>query len=85
MINIHSFISYFLGHILSYNDPIIDNGKKRISIELEDERADRLKVTLWDEHADRVYNMMTKNPDYPVVLIVQYVKCKKYYCKYIGF
>ncbi|CAI9103208.1 OLC1v1001656C1 [Oldenlandia corymbosa var. corymbosa] len=68
-----------LGHIIGYSDPIIDNGKKRISVELEDERADRLKVTLWDEHADKVYTMMTNNPDYPVVLIVQYVKCKKYY------
>ncbi|CAI9095219.1 OLC1v1031106C1 [Oldenlandia corymbosa var. corymbosa] len=63
--------------VVAQSDPIIDNGKKRISVELEDERANRLKVTLWDEHADRVYNMMTKNPDYPVVLIVQYVKCKK--------
>ncbi|CAI9095230.1 OLC1v1031125C1 [Oldenlandia corymbosa var. corymbosa] len=70
-----------LGHIIGYSDPIIDNGKKRISVELEDERADRLKVTLWDEHADKVYTMMTNNPDYPVVLIVQYVKCKKYYSK----
>ncbi|CAI9099805.1 OLC1v1036681C1 [Oldenlandia corymbosa var. corymbosa] len=60
-----------LGHIIGYSDPIIDNGKKRITVELEDERADRLKVTLWDEHADKVYNMMTNNPDYPVVLIVQ--------------
>ncbi|CAI9089572.1 OLC1v1024163C1 [Oldenlandia corymbosa var. corymbosa] len=70
-----------LGHIIGYSDPIIDNGKKRISVELEDERADRLKLTLWDEHADKVYTMMTNNPDYPVVHIVQYVKCKKYYSK----
>ncbi|CAI9096053.1 OLC1v1032120C1 [Oldenlandia corymbosa var. corymbosa] len=71
-----------LGHIIGYSDPIIDNGKKRISVELEDERADRLEVTLWDEHADKVYTMMTNNPDYPIVLIVQYVKCKKYYYIY---
>ncbi|CAI9099639.1 OLC1v1036491C1 [Oldenlandia corymbosa var. corymbosa] len=70
-----------IGHIIGFSDPIIENGKKRISVELEDERADTLKVTLWDEHADRVLNCMNNNPEYPVVMIVQYVKCKKYYSK----
>ncbi|CAI9112529.1 OLC1v1012988C1 [Oldenlandia corymbosa var. corymbosa] len=69
-----------VGHIIGYSDPIVDNGKKMNFVEREDERADRLKVTLWDEHADRVLNIMNNNPHYPVVLIVQYVKCKKYYC-----
>ncbi|CAI9094790.1 OLC1v1030584C1 [Oldenlandia corymbosa var. corymbosa] len=70
-----------IGHLIAYSDPIVDYGKKRIFVELEDERADRLKVTLWGEHVDRVIDYMCTNPSYPVVLIVQYVKCKKYYCK----
>ncbi|CAI9117300.1 OLC1v1018666C1 [Oldenlandia corymbosa var. corymbosa] len=68
-----------IGHLIAYSNPIVDYGKKRISVELEDERADRLKVTLWGEHVDRVVDYMSTNPSYPVVLIVQYVKCKKYY------
>ncbi|CAI9112039.1 OLC1v1012409C1 [Oldenlandia corymbosa var. corymbosa] len=68
------------GHIIAYSDPIVDYGKKRISVELEDERADRLKVTLWGEHADGVLEYMDSIPTFPVVLIVQYVKYKKYYC-----
>ncbi|CAI9098445.1 OLC1v1035091C1 [Oldenlandia corymbosa var. corymbosa] len=67
------------GHIIAYSDPIVDYDKKRISVELEDERADRLKVTLWGEHADKVLEYMDSIPTFPVVLIVQYVKCKKYY------
>ncbi|CAI9102794.1 OLC1v1001136C1 [Oldenlandia corymbosa var. corymbosa] len=70
-----------IGHIMAYSDPIVENGKKRISVELEDERADKLKVTLWGEHADQVTKYMSNNPPSPVVLIVQYVKCKKYYSK----
>ncbi|CAI9113031.1 OLC1v1013555C1 [Oldenlandia corymbosa var. corymbosa] len=70
-----------IGHIIGYSDPIVEKGKKRISVQLEDERADTLKVTLWEEHADRVLNCMNNEPEYPVVLIVQYVKCKKYYSK----
>ncbi|CAI9108569.1 OLC1v1008201C1 [Oldenlandia corymbosa var. corymbosa] len=67
-----NFDYYFdlIGHIIGFSDPIIENGKKRISVELEDERADTLKVTLWDEHADRVLNCMNNNPEYPVVMIV---------------
>ncbi|CAI9094870.1 OLC1v1030692C1 [Oldenlandia corymbosa var. corymbosa] len=70
-----------IGHIIGYSDPIVEKGKKRISVQLEDERADTLKVTLWEEHADHVLNCMNNEPEYPVVLIVQYVKCKKYYSK----
>ncbi|CAI9115400.1 OLC1v1016299C1 [Oldenlandia corymbosa var. corymbosa] len=47
----------------------------------EDHVADKLKVTLWGEHADQVTKYMSNNPLSPVVLIVQYVKCKKYYSK----
>ncbi|CAI9094863.1 OLC1v1030676C1 [Oldenlandia corymbosa var. corymbosa] len=77
------FVKYFKdeGHIIGYSDPIVEKGKKRISVQLEDERANTLKVTLWEEHADRVLNCMNNEPEYPVVLIVQYVKCKKYYSK----
>ncbi|CAI9117201.1 OLC1v1018547C1 [Oldenlandia corymbosa var. corymbosa] len=70
-----------IGHIMAYSDPIVENEKKRISVELEDERADKLKVTLWGEHTDQVTKYMSNNPPSPVVLIVQYVKCKKYYSK----
>ncbi|CAI9106069.1 OLC1v1005127C1 [Oldenlandia corymbosa var. corymbosa] len=73
---------YCFGHIMAYSDPIVKNEKKRISVELEDERADKLKVTLWGEHADQVTKYMFNNPPFPVVLIVQYVKCKKYYCEF---
>ncbi|CAI9118250.1 OLC1v1019787C1 [Oldenlandia corymbosa var. corymbosa] len=59
-----------IGHIIGYSDPIVEKGKKRISVQLEDERADTLKVTLWEEHADRVLNCMNNEPEYPVVLIV---------------
>ncbi|CAI9106862.1 OLC1v1006097C1 [Oldenlandia corymbosa var. corymbosa] len=78
-----NFDYYFdlIGHIMAYSDPIVENGKKRISVELEDERADKLKVTLWGEHADQVTKYMSNNPPSPVVLIVQYVKCKNYYSK----
>ncbi|CAI9099931.1 OLC1v1036827C1 [Oldenlandia corymbosa var. corymbosa] len=72
------------GHIIAYSDPIVDYGKKRISVELEDEKADRLEVTLWGEHSDRVLEYMDSIPTIHVVLIVQYVKFKKYYCKYIS-
>ncbi|CAI9102958.1 OLC1v1001361C1 [Oldenlandia corymbosa var. corymbosa] len=74
-----NFDYYFdlIGHIMAYNDPIVENGNKRISVELEDERADKLKVTLWGEHADQVTKYMSNNPPSPMVLIVQYVKCKK--------
>ncbi|CAI9109319.1 OLC1v1009122C1 [Oldenlandia corymbosa var. corymbosa] len=72
---------YCFGHIMAYSDPIVENGKKRISVELKDERADKLKVTLWGEHAYQVTKYMSNNPPSPVVLIVQYVKCKKYYSK----
>ncbi|CAI9102295.1 OLC1v1000538C1 [Oldenlandia corymbosa var. corymbosa] len=30
---------YCFGHIMTYSDPIVENGKKRISVELEDERS----------------------------------------------
>ncbi|CAI9115728.1 OLC1v1016714C1 [Oldenlandia corymbosa var. corymbosa] len=84
---ISNFIASFdycfdiIGHIQAYSKPVVENGTKRISVELEDQRADRLKITLWNEHADRVLTLMDANPEYPIVLIVQYVKCKKYYSK----
>ncbi|CAI9108551.1 OLC1v1008178C1 [Oldenlandia corymbosa var. corymbosa] len=70
---------YCFGHIMAYSDPIVENGKKRISVKLENERADKLKVTLLGEGvggelADQVTKYISKNPQFPVVLIVQYVK-----------
>ncbi|CAI9115896.1 OLC1v1016909C1 [Oldenlandia corymbosa var. corymbosa] len=72
------------GHIIAYSDPIVDYGKKRMSVELEDERfklqvyvrdasGSRI-VTLWDR---MVYNFINKTAgelgqkegkDYPKIL-----------------
>ncbi|CAI9098991.1 OLC1v1035734C1 [Oldenlandia corymbosa var. corymbosa] len=67
-----------IGHIIGVSEAIIDGDKKRISVELEDERADRLKITLWNGNADAISAMMDDHPVMPVVFIVQYVKCKKW-------
>ncbi|CAI9117541.1 OLC1v1018942C1 [Oldenlandia corymbosa var. corymbosa] len=84
LVEVTNFVAnfdYCFGHIMAYSDPIVKNGKKRISVELEDERANKLKVALWGEHTDQVTKYMSNNPPSPVVLVVQYVKCKKYYSK----
>ncbi|CAI9108417.1 OLC1v1008000C1 [Oldenlandia corymbosa var. corymbosa] len=75
------FDYYFdvIGVIIGYSGPVAEEGKKRITVELEHERADRLKITLWGEYANRITNLMSTDVPYPVVLIVQYVNCKKYY------
>ncbi|CAI9110015.1 OLC1v1009972C1 [Oldenlandia corymbosa var. corymbosa] len=81
---ISNFIANFdfffdvIGHVIGVSEAIIDGEKKRISVELEDERADRLKITLWNGNADAISAMMADHPLMPVVLIVQYVKCKKW-------
>ncbi|CAI9115407.1 OLC1v1016306C1 [Oldenlandia corymbosa var. corymbosa] len=81
---ISNFIANFdfcfdvIGHVIGVSELIIDGEKKRISVELEDERADRLKITLWNGNDDAISAMMVDHPVMPVVLIVQYVKCKKW-------
>ncbi|CAI9112705.1 OLC1v1013183C1 [Oldenlandia corymbosa var. corymbosa] len=81
---ISNFITNFdfcfdvIGHIIGVSEPIIDREKKRISLEMEDERTDRLKITLWNGNVDAILAMMDDDPELPVVLIVQYVKCKKW-------
>ncbi|CAI9089802.1 OLC1v1024442C1 [Oldenlandia corymbosa var. corymbosa] len=75
---IANFDSYVIGHVIGVSETIIDGEKKRISVELEDERADRLKITLWNGNVNAISAMMADHPVMPVVLIVQYVKCKKW-------
>ncbi|CAI9115093.1 OLC1v1015927C1 [Oldenlandia corymbosa var. corymbosa] len=81
---ISNFIANFdfcfdvIGHVIGVSEIVIDGEKKRISVELEDERADRLKITLWNGNADAISAMMADHPVMPVMLIVQYVKCKKW-------
>ncbi|CAI9087629.1 OLC1v1021748C1 [Oldenlandia corymbosa var. corymbosa] len=81
---ISNFIANFdfcfdvIGHVIGVSEAIIDGDKKRISVELEDERADRLKITLWNRNADAISAMMADHPVMSVVLIVQYVKCEKW-------
>ncbi|CAI9098410.1 OLC1v1035054C1 [Oldenlandia corymbosa var. corymbosa] len=74
---IENFDFYFdvIGHVIGVSEPIIDGEKKRISVELEDER---LKITLWNGDADAISTMMADHPVMLVVLIMQYVKCKKW-------
>ncbi|CAI9112836.1 OLC1v1013330C1 [Oldenlandia corymbosa var. corymbosa] len=74
---INNFVANFdycfdvIGHIIGYSDPIVDAQKKRISVQLEDEKADSMKVTIWGEHADLITNYLSKELEFPVVLIVQ--------------
>ncbi|CAI9105118.1 OLC1v1003975C1 [Oldenlandia corymbosa var. corymbosa] len=81
---ISNFIANFdfcfdvIGHVIGVSEAIIDGDKKRISVELEDERADRLKITLWNGNADAISAMMADHPVMSVVFIMQYVKCKKW-------
>ncbi|CAI9109424.1 OLC1v1009242C1 [Oldenlandia corymbosa var. corymbosa] len=78
---ISNFIANFdfcldvIGHVIGVSEAIIDGDKKRISVELEDER---LKITLWNGNADAISAMMADHPVMPVVFIVQYVKYKKW-------
>ncbi|CAI9108765.1 OLC1v1008448C1 [Oldenlandia corymbosa var. corymbosa] len=80
---ISNFIANFdfcfdvIGHVIGVSEPIIDGEKKRIFVDLEDER---LKITLWNGNVDVISAMMADHPVMPVVLIVQYVKCKKWNC-----
>ncbi|CAI9112530.1 OLC1v1012989C1 [Oldenlandia corymbosa var. corymbosa] len=81
---ISNFIANFyfcfdvIGHVIGVSEAIIHGDKKRISVELEDERANRLKITLWNGNAYAISAMMADHLVMPVVLIVQYVKCKKW-------
>ncbi|CAI9116758.1 OLC1v1017994C1 [Oldenlandia corymbosa var. corymbosa] len=47
-----------IGHLIAYSDPIVDYGKKRISVELEDERADMLKCKKYYSKASVTTNLL---------------------------